>query len=334
MLRKLSASCALAVLASACVTADEPVTSTASPLTTTDVDVAPECAGLLTYVNTASFATLDAFLPSNVAHEIHDTALFNPYDSIAELLTVNGLGASRLQAILDRARLAGLVGASCNGIYDNLAVSQDDAAATVAYLNTVSVAELTGVLSFLPFPTSTLNNLLAARPFAAVGAISSTSGVGAATFRALRNAATMRGPFEDLVAVVDSINHPDAQVRLQTHFDWPSLLDNERITSITCFGIPPAQLPPGTTIRPNLADGAELTSLISSTVTLADRLHEVSARIDPSIGLADLAARTSGHTFFGCFIRSSPNPYVFDVFDFFVDTSGPFSVLSTIHAVE
>ena len=35
-----------------------------APLTTTDVDVAPECQGLLTFANVASFATLDEYLPS------------------------------------------------------------------------------------------------------------------------------------------------------------------------------------------------------------------------------------------------------------------------------
>ncbi|HZN94114.1 MAG TPA: hypothetical protein VFB81_15480, partial [Myxococcales bacterium] len=36
------------------------------PLTTTDVDVAPECQGILTFANNASFATLDIYLPSDL----------------------------------------------------------------------------------------------------------------------------------------------------------------------------------------------------------------------------------------------------------------------------
>jgi DNA uptake protein ComE-like DNA-binding protein len=320
--------------AGGCASAPPASAAAHGALTTEDVDLAPECAGLLAYASTASLATLDAYLPSNVAQAIVAIAAIDPFASIADLLAVNGVGPSRLQQLLAHARSDGFVGVTCDGIYDELGVSQDDAAAIVGFVNDASESELAGVLSFLPFPGATLTNLLAGRPFANVATISGISGVGPATFRALRNAACQRGPFEDLVEVVNSIDHPDGQVRILRHFDWREVVANERLTSLICFGIDPAELPPGATIRDELADGAEVHTNVTQTVATADRFDEVSAQIDPAIGLADLQARTAQLTFFGCFVRSSPNPFVFDHQDFFIDVNGRFAVLTSIHAVE
>jgi hypothetical protein len=296
-------------------------------------DTAPECGGFLDYANTASFAALDAYLPSNVAQAIVDARAVAPFASVASVVAVNGVAEARLQQILAAARTAGLVTPSCSGIYDQIAVSATEATAIVDYVDQVSREELDGALSFLINHT-VINTLLANRPFASVSAVSATSGVGPAVFRALRNAATFYRPFEELVAEVNEINHPDAQIRLDTHFDWFPLVTNpdQGLSSMTCFGIDPSLLPPGATIRPTLADGAEVVDHVSDAVASANFFGELD--VDPAPGLADLAFRTAGSDFFGCYITSHPNPWVYDSQTFFVDTETGFGVLSTFHYVE
>jgi DNA uptake protein ComE-like DNA-binding protein len=296
-------------------------------------DTAPACGGFLTYANTASFGALDAYLPSNVAQAIVDARAANPFDSVASVMAVNGVAEFRLQQLLSAARAAGLVGASCSGIYDQIATSADEASAMVGFVNQASEEELRGVLAPL-IDESVVNALVFNRPFATAGAISGTSRVGPATFRLLRNAATFRRPFEELVDEVNEINHPDAQVRLDQHFDWRPFVaePGDGLSGMECFGIDPALLPPGATNRPFLADGGEVLENVSQAVASANAFGELD--VDPAPGLADLEFRGAGSSFFGCYVTYHPNPWQYDYQTFFVDTENGASVLITFHYVE
>lgn len=296
-------------------------------------DTAPECAGFLTYVNTASYAALDAYLPSSVAQAIVDARTVAPFTSIASVVAVNGVAETRVQQLLTAARAASFVGASCSGIYDQIATSATEATAIVALANEANAEELHGVLAF-EINQTVVGYLIAERPFATAAEVSATYRVGTATFRTLRNAATFRGPFEELVAEVNELNHPDGQVRLDTHFDWLSLVTNPGtgLTDMTCFGIDEELLPTGATVRPTLADGAEVVDDVAAAVATANYQSELD--VDPAPGLADLEFRTASSTFFGCHISYHPNPWQYDYQTFFVDTDTGFSVLHTFHSVE
>jgi hypothetical protein len=304
------------------------------PLTHTydEGDTAPECAGFLTYVNTATYAALDAYLPSNVAQAIVDARAAAPFDSVASVVAVNGVAEVRLQQLLSAARAANLVGPSCSGINDQIAISVAEADAIVALANSASADELHGILAFLINHT-VVNTLVATRPYANTGAVAATSGVGPAVFRALRNEAAFVGPFEELVAGVNELNHPDAQTRLYSHFDWlPLVNDPNQEADLECFGINAGLLPAHATIRPALADGDEVLDDVTQAVLVANAFGELD--IDPAPGLADVAFRVAGGSFFGCYIVRHPNPWVYDYQTFFVDTDTGFGVLHTVHYVE
>jgi hypothetical protein len=296
-------------------------------------DVAAECAGFLDYVNTATFGDLDVYLPSNVAQAIVDARTVAAFDSIASVVAVNGVAEARLQQLLTAAREASLVGPTCTGIYDQIAFSVGQAAATVALVNEASREELDGTLSFL-WNHTVINTMIAARPYATIAPLSATAGVGKAVLRALRNRAVIRGPFEELVDAVNDIDHPDAQIRLDLHFDWRPLVTDpaQGVTSMICFGIDPALLPPEATVRPNLADGVEVLDNAADAVEIANRFDELS--VDPAAGLADLEWRTADGSFLGCYITSHPNPWVYDQTTFFVDTATGFGLQLTSHYVE
>lgn len=295
-------------------------------------DTAPECAGFLTYANTASFAALDAYLPSNVAEAIVTARMAAPFDSVASVVAVNGVADTRLQQLLSAARIAGLVGAGCSGIYDRIAVSAAEAAAMVDLVNQVSANELHGVLSSL-INDSVVDNLLANRPVATADDISLTSGVGPAVFRTLRNAATFRRPWEELVDAVNEIDHPDGQIRIDTHFDWvPLVLGAADFSSMSCFGVDASLLPAGATVRALLGDGNEVMENVGEAVAIANYLDELS--IDPTPGLTDLEWRTAERTFLGCYITYHPNPWVYDRQTFFVDLDSGAGVMITSHYVE
>ena len=295
-------------------------------------DTAPECAGFLTYANTASLGALDAYLPSDVAQAIVAARTAEPFDSIAAVVAVDGVADTRLQQLLAAARTAGLVGASCSGIHDRLAVSAAEAAALVALVNQASANELHGVLAFL-INHGVVDNLIASRPVATAGDVSLTSGVGPAVLRALRNAATARGPWDELVDAVNEIDHPDGQIRLDTHFDWvPLVTGAASFSSMSCFGVAASLLPAGATVRASPGDGDEMMQNVHEAVAIADAASELP--IDPTPGLTDLEGRTAGRTFLGCYIAYHPNPWIHDHQTFFVDTGSGAGVLITSHDVE
>jgi hypothetical protein len=264
-----------------------------------------------------------------VAQNIVDARAQHAFESIASVVAVDGVAETRLQQLFAHSG----AGASCTGIYDQLAIATTEAAAIVAFANEASSEELHGVLAF-EINETVVGNLIAARPFSSASEVSNVARVGAATFRALRNAATAFQPFEELVSEVNEINHPDGQVRLDLHFDWQSLVTGagDHVSSMTCFGVDPALLPSGATNRPELADGAEVVGAIEDAASLANAFGELD--VAPAPGLADLAFRTDGHTFFGCYIQSHPNPWVYDSTTFFVDVETGASYASTFHYVE
>lgn len=294
-------------------------------------DTAPACAGFLTYVNTASFAALDAYLPSNVAQAIVSARATQPFTSVASVVAVNGVAEARLQQLLAAARTASLVGSSCSGIYDQIAVSTAEAASIVELVNQTSREELRGVLAYLINET-VVDTLIASRPLASALAISNVSGVGPAVFRTLRNAATFYRPYEELVDAVNQLDHPDAQIRIDRHFEWlPLVTSAQNFAAMTCFGISPSLLPAGAQNRALLANGNEVVENFAEAVSTADRGD---LELDPHPGYGDLEHRTLSRSFFGCYIDYHPNPWVYDRQTFYVDTQTGWSLLITSHYVE
>ncbi|APR82117.1 putative lipoprotein [Minicystis rosea] len=302
----------------------EEVASDSAPLTSTDVDVAPECQGIIDFVNVASFATLDAYLPSNVAQNIVTRRSSSLFTSIADLASVSLVGDARLTQIHQGAGAEGYIGASCIGIYDQLAVSSDDAAAIVSLVNSVSSTELH---DYLPDAWNGASNLLNLRPFTTVAQISNTSGIGPSSVRRIRNAATLAKPFEAVAAAATGL-HRDADIL--TQFDWFQKVvtadDHYHQGSLTCFGLPLDYMPSGTTVRSNLADATEVYNEVVSTLTFANRYNELG--IDPTAGLANLQSRLAGHTFFGCYISYADDPWSGNNQAFFVDPDTGFHVLT------
>jgi hypothetical protein len=295
-------------------------------------DTAPECAGFLSYVNNATFQELDFFLPSNVAQGIVNARAVRPFDSVASVVAVNGVAEVRLQQLLFAARDASLVGPTCSGIFDQIATSRNEAAAIMELVNEASFEELHGILGFLINET-VISALRVSRPLLSAGAIADVNGVGPAVFRALRNAAMMRRPYEELSDAVNALNNPDAQVRFDRHFEWQALTMNAHdFDDMTCFGIAPAYLPPGARTRAQLANGNEVLENFAEAVQTADYRDELP--MSPHPAYADLEHRTQLRTFFGCYIFYHPNPWVYDRITFYVDTVSGMSLLINTHYTE
>ncbi len=283
--------------------------------TTGDTDLASDCAGVLTFVNTASFATLDAYLPSNVAHGLVARRATAPFVSIADVSSVSGVADARLRQIGEAARAQGAIGASCAGVIQELAVSADDAAAMLSFANTASVDDLIDALR-ASNAEDIGPQLVAARPYDTLNKLAAQPGVGPASFRGLRDAAVI-GPFDQLVTAV---NATPAEVTLRTGFDpiealYPQAY-GQRSAPI-CFGMPAdlvAQA--GGSLRPNLATGSEVYDAVTNAIAVSGYTGSATAA-----GLADLAAHTSGQTFYGCVdIGYEPNPWCGTNRSFFVNT--------------
>jgi hypothetical protein len=303
--------------------APEDLQRSKAPLTATDVDVAPECQGVLQFANTASFATLDLYLPSNLVTNMVNQRAIAAFTSIADLSAVDQMGAARLTQLHGGALAEGYIGSSCVGIYDELAVSTDDQAAMVALVNSISDTELHDVL---PYAWNGAVNLLAGRPYSSVLGISSTSGIGPVSLRNIRNAATLSRPLEELAAAVNALHNYTTILR---HFDWYEIANNHyyyQLNGMTCFGINPDYLPNGAEIRPNLATPTEVHNNVAGAVAYANRYNQLP--ISPAPGLANLDALAQGGEFFGCYIDYAPDPWSgYDV-AFFVHTETGFGVLT------
>jgi hypothetical protein len=298
-----------------------------APLTETDVDVAPECQGLITFVNVAPFATLDAYLPSDVATNLVNQRASAPFVTLADVASVRLVGPARLEQIEGGARSEGFIDDGCVGILDDLAISEDDAAELVALVNSLSSTELHDIL---PYAWNGATNLLNLRPFTSAHGISTTSGVGAVSFRNLRNAATLSQPLEELIAAVNALPPSSNGVTMARHFDWYHIVTNEgryRLNGMECFGIDPDILPNGAIIRPNLATAAEVRADVASAVSFANRNGQIPSSV-VAAGLANLDARIAGRTFKGCYFDYSNDPWSGNNVAFFVDTVSGFSVLT------
>jgi hypothetical protein len=330
-LRLGSALLAMSLLAGCGDTAVEPSSesfeSLQAPLTSTDVDAAPECQGIITFVNVASFATLDQYLPSDAALNLVDRRTASPFVSLADISSVRLIGPARLEQLEGGARTEGFIGASCVGILDDLALSADDAAELVPLVNTLSSTELHDIL---PYAWNGATNLLNLRPFTSVEAISGTSGIGSVSFRNLRNAATLSKPLEQLIASVNALPGGNNGASMARHFDWYDILTSRgryQLNGLECFGIDPAILPNGTTIRPNLANDAEVRAEVAGTVSFANRNGQIPSSVVQA-GLANLDARITGRSFKGCYMSYSDDPWSGNNLAFFVDTVNGFSVLT------
>ncbi|MET0402803.1 MAG: hypothetical protein ABW123_10390 [Cystobacter sp.] len=305
-----------------------------APLTTTDVDVAPECAGILSFVNTASFQTLDKYLPSNLVTHLVNRRTTSPFVSLADIDSVPLMGPTRFKQIEQGARQEKRIGASCVGILDTLAVSTDDAAALVSLVNSISDSELHDVL---PYSWNGAVNLLNLRPFTSVQAISDTDDIGTVSLRNLRNAATLSRPFEALAAAVSSVpGNGSYGGRMARHFDWWQVVTDRYYTfgGLECFGLEPSSVPYGATVRPYLADAAEVRAEVVSTIKYVDRNGTKIPSSVVSAGLANLDARIAGRSFKGCTFGYANDPWSGHSVSIFVDTENGFSVLTDTYWAE
>ncbi|MEZ4361318.1 MAG: hypothetical protein R3B48_14125 [Kofleriaceae bacterium] len=291
-------------------------------LTTSDVDVAVECQGILGYVNSASVEALDAYLPLSVANAIVARRATSAFVSLADLSSVSGIAQARLAAITNAARTANWIDADCAGVYEELAVSADDRAAILTYVNTTSQAQLTPVLRFDKELTAA--QLVLRRPFSDLQTLVDTYGVGLETFRSIRNAAIVT-PFDLLV---DAVNAAHRNSALSTAFDWYDEIVNMpgQPTGLTCFGIDPAVVAIiGGDLRPNLANGAEVIAAVTQSVNYANRNGQLPG---VAAGMADLASLVDGQTFAGCYLSFAPNPWGEISRAFFINTQTKFHILA------
>ncbi|NTX16066.1 hypothetical protein HUA76_35380 [Myxococcus sp. CA056] len=306
-----------------------------APLTTTNVDLAPECQGLLTFVNTAAPATLDAYLPSDVVLNLVSRRSTAPFVTLAEVSGVHLVGPVRLTQIESGARSLGYITSSCVGILDELALSTDDAAAVVSLVNTVNASTLYAIL---PYAWNGATQLLGLRPFTSVQAISNASGIGAASLRTLRNAATQGYDLEVLVSTVNAVPESNWTVKMDLSFDIEDVMagahGNDRLDYATCFGIDPATFPNSRfTNRPNLANAAEVHSYVASAASTAQYQGQIPTSIVTN-GLSDLDSRTAGGTFKGCHLGYDDGPWAGIQVHFFVNVATGFRILTVQHWVE
>ncbi|MBC7973459.1 MAG: hypothetical protein H7138_00635 [Myxococcales bacterium] len=283
-------------------------------LTTGDSDLAADCAGVLGFVNSASLATLDAALPSNVAQAIVARRGSAPFVSIADLSSVSGISEGRLRQIGEAARANGYIGATCAGVYEELAVSADDRAAMLTFVNTAATESVIDALRSAQAETIG-PALVAARPFGSLEQLAAHAGIGPSSFRGIRDAAVI-GPFDQLVTAV---NATPSEVLIRTGFEPIEALYPQaygRSSAPICFGMP-AQIvaDAGGTLRPNLADATEVMNRVSDAVASAGQLPFSSAP-----GLADLAAQVAGQSFYGCSLSYEPNPWCGLSRSFFINT--------------
>ncbi|HEY0097006.1 MAG TPA: hypothetical protein VGB96_21950, partial [Archangium sp.] len=217
-------------------------------------------------------------------------------------------------------------------VLDGLALSTDDAAAIVSLVNAISDSELHDVL---PDAWNGAVNLLTLRPFTSVQAISNTAGIGEVSLRNIRNSATLSRPFEALIAAVNAVPDSHTGVYMARHFDWWQFVTNNGAYGygLECFGLEPSSVPSGATVRPYLADAAEVRAEVLSTVSTANRNNQISSSVI-SAGIANLDALITGRSFKGCYFSYANDPWSGHSAAIFVDTVNGFSVLSETYWAE
>jgi hypothetical protein len=300
-----------------------------APLTQTDVDVAPECQGLLTFVNVAPYATLDAYLPSDVATNLVTRRASASFVSLADISSVRLVGPARLAQIETGARAEGFLSSGCVGIQDDLAISTDDEAAMVALVNSISSTELHDIL---PYAWNGAVNLLNARPFTSVQGIANTAGIGSVSFRNIRNAATLSRPLETLIDAVNAHTGGNGGLAMARHFDrWELLTGHGRYQfQADCFGFDADSLPWGMSGDPNPVGASVVRDHINSMVGYSSQIPN--SVVDA--GKANLEALIAGRSFKGCHIGYADDPWSSHSVTFFVDTVSGFSVMTDSFWVE
>ncbi len=312
---------------------DSPSTQQA-PLTTTDVDVAPECLGIINFVNNASFQTLDAYLPSDVANNLVARRTTSPFVMLAEVSAVSGVGPARLEQIEGGARAQSYIGPSCVCIMGELALSADGGAAIVSLVDTIHDSELHDVL---PDAWNGAVNLLNLRPFTSTQAISNVAGIGNVSLRNIRNSATLSRPLEALIAAVNTYGYKGhGGVSMARHFDWWQVVTTNGTynrTTPECFGLEPSSVPDGATVRPYLADATEVRAEVVGTVNAANSLNQIPGSV-VSAGLANLETLIAGRSFKGCYFGYANDPWSGHSVAIFVDTENGFSLMTHSYWVE
>jgi DNA uptake protein ComE-like DNA-binding protein len=307
---------------------ETPTETSTAAVTIDDTDLAPECAGIVAYVNTASLQELDSILPVDVANAIVLRRTTQSFVDLADLSSVSGIAQARLAQIAARARTLSFIGASCAGVYEELAVSADDSAAILAYANTAAEAELWDVVRSEPNTVAPL--LVSLRPFATLQALVDVSGVGPSTFRSLRDAA-VEDPFDELAGRVNAAN---TEASIKTAFNWYSVATDQpgQQAGMLCFGVPADLVTSyGGQLRANLATASEVMSQVTSTVNFANRYNGVGSS---TAGLAHLSAQVAGGTFLGCYLEFQPNPWCGYSRAFFVNTDTGHRVLTETYWCE
>jgi hypothetical protein len=298
-----------------------------APLTTSDVDVAPECHGIINFANNATFMTLDLYLPSDVVTRMVNQRAVTPFTSLASVSAVYGMGPARLKQLEGGARAQGYIGASCVGIMDAIAVSTDDSAAMVSLVNSISSSELHDIM---PDAWNGAEALLNSRPFTSAQAISDVAGVGDVSLRSIRNAATLSRPFEALIAALNAqTGNGSYGADMARHFDWWAEVKTGGGYGnwVECFGLEPRSTPYEASVRPYLADAAEVRAEVMNTLNYAGAINNIPASV-VSAGLENLNALTAGRQFKGCYRSYSNDPWSSNSIAVFVDVETGFSVFT------
>ncbi|WP_223641251.1 helix-hairpin-helix domain-containing protein [Corallococcus sp. EGB] len=299
-------------------------------LTTTNVDVATECTGILEFANTASYTLLDRYLPSNVVTNIVNRRATAPFTSLADLSSVPLVGPARLKQLEGGARTLDFIDADCVGIMDGIAISHDDQDAIVALVNSISDSELHDVLPNAWNGAVNLLNARNAHPFTTAQQIADTAGIGDVSFRNIRNSATLSRPLEALFAAINAVSsNGDYGATALRHFDWWNIAiqDHHYRDSKECFGLEPSSVPYGATIRPNLATAAEVRAAVESAYHYARGETKIPDAVRDA-GLANLDALTQGRSFKGCILTYENDPWSRNTVHIYVDTTNGFSVMT------
>ena len=311
LLSGLAASFALA-----CAAPESTTSSSTAALAAENTDTSLECTGILTYVNGATFAELDSYLPAQVATDLVARRTVTPFVSMADLSSISGIANARLVQIANRSRTLDFIDEDCLGVYEEHAVSSADGAAILAFVNSATEYSL---LNASPNNLDVVPYLLASRPYATLQALADTTQVGVATMHALKVAA-IAGPFEVLAAAV---NAAPIEAELVTDFYWYDKLVNEtpgQLTGMLCFGIDPDVVNMmGGQMRAELADADEVVDQVTAAIEYADRFNGLA--MDETAGLADLAAWAAGRSFYGCYVDFMPNPWMEIQRRIYVDTA-------------
>ncbi len=311
-------------LATACTPTE--TSSHTEALAAENNDTSPECEGILTYLNWASWSELAYYLPNSLADAIVARRNVTPFVSMADVSSVSGIAQARLQQFHGRAATLDFIDADCPGVYEEHAVSYAHRTAILAFVNGASETTLRNAT---PNNLDVVPHLIANRPYANLSALAATPQVGIATFHAIKVAA-IDGPFEVLA---NAVNEAEQDVTISTNFDWFTLLHGQDqpgyLTHLECWGLDDIVTNLGGTIRPELADAEEVVDDVTGWVSYADRFNGVA--MDPAAGLADLAAWADGRTFRGCYATYAPDPWSGVIRRFYLDTVTNTGVLTEIH---